>query len=239
MRTISHKDLPNADLKTVGTIPLWNMFPLETVYETATPAYIHYDGSLVRFFEIPDFDIFQVAEAVSSLGNSTSMQLYRYHKPGEEKFFLSLRKEIDYADAIPTSICKRMSAVPIARELNEIQTLTSSACESLQSIVNCVPHEEIDYLHSDLPHLLIDYELDEGAIDAHPVKTNLSFLKIGEERFGTIAGINNLEVLPRVSGALRDHTFLQRIVLVKPSSLRRTKLIKEAEENSWLIRHLR
>lgn len=238
MRTISHKDLPNADLSTVGIIPLFNLFPIEARYLDDCPAYIHYDGSLMRFFELPSIDTPSLSIAIKSMDDGTAMQIYRHHTPQRESYYLSLRKQIDYSGVIPTSIIQKVSLSPICTQINRISRLTREANESLDEVISKIDHRETDYLQSELPHILFDFNIDKGVVHADPVRTNFSFLKIGESKYGTIASLNNMTQIPQTGRCAGKHTFLERIVLVAPSKERRRQLQESILDNARLIEHL-
>lgn len=237
MRTISHKDLQNADLSTIGIIPLSNLFPIESKYGIGCPAYIHYDGSITRFFELNEIDTLKISEAINAMEYNSSMQIYKYHTPEEECYYLSVNKKIDYSDVIPNIIFKNLLD-PISLQMNILNDLTSKAFESINLIVSLIPHIETDYLQSKLPHILIEYELRDNIIHGNQVRTNLSFLKTGIHKFGTIASLNNMSNIPQAVSCIAKHTYLERILLVAPSKEREMQLQLKVMENANLIQHL-
>jgi len=238
MRTISHKDLPNADLSTVGIIPLSNLFPLEATYGTGYPSYIHYDGNLVRFFELDSVDSPSLSQAIKALDYDMSMQIYRYHTLEKEYHFLSVTKNIDYSGLIPNHIFKNFSINPITLELSKISELTSVAYATINHVVSNLKCRETDYLQSPIPHILFDFDLRSGVIHGSQVRTNFSFLKIGDAKYGTIASLNNMSHIPCATRCTSKHTYLERILLVCPSKEQRTKLQYKVLDNANLIEHL-
>jgi len=239
MKTISHSDLPNADVSTVGIVPISSIFPIETFYAAKTPAYIHNDGSMFRFFAIPRIDIASITEAIKLLEYGSSMQIYRYHVPNSEQYFISVRKEIEYGNATPSSIFKNFTLNPVKTQFKTMSALMSKAYDSISRVVSKVSNTtEIDYLTSDLPHLLVDFELKNNAVVSIPVRSNLSFLKLGKSKFGTMISLNNMTVIPQTHHCLNDHSFLQRIVLINPSMKRRGYLQVATIDNAKLIEAL-
>jgi len=82
--------------------------------------------------------------------------------------------------------------------------------------------KETDYLSSDLPHILVDFELKSNIIHSIPIRTNLSYLKLGAIALWDHGKPQtNMTVIPQTRKCLSDHTFLQRIVLINPSMKRR------------------
>lgn len=239
MRTITHKDLPNTKLKYIGTAPLNAIFPFETKLRPNVHAYIHYDGSLIRFFRIKEIDIKTLQKAIKCLDYSSSMQIYRYHTPDNDCFYLSIRNEIQYGDIIPVSIIKEFSLDPIGVETNAINDRTNNAFIAQERVVNNFIHTDIEYLDSDLAHTLIDFENGNDLVYAIPVKTNLSFIKTGKNRYGTLVSLNNMLIHPLSYNCVRDHTFLQRIVIISPSSKRQQALRNRIHATYQLIEGLK
>jgi len=237
-RTISCKDLPNAALGTVGEIPLHFIFPIEATYLTTVPTYIHYNGSIIRFFQTDGIDYPTLASAVRSLDNGSSMQLYRYHTPGRDRFFISLTHTIDYSDAIPTSIFKKISINPIRMQIENTLSMVYKAHSSFNPFLALCGFEEIDYLRCGFPALLFDHTRQGNAVTADPVRTNLSFLKIGESRFATTASINNIAAIPAVRNILEAYPYLERVVAVIPSGKRQEELQAQTLDTTILIDHL-
>jgi hypothetical protein len=238
MKTISHSDLPNADLSTVGIVPIESIFPIETYYEAKIPAYIHNDGSMCRFFIVHRIDIASITEAIKAMEYGTSMQIYRYHEPKNEHYFISIRKEIDYKNSTPSSIFKEFNFNPVKIQFKAMSSLMNMAYDSISRVASKMETKETDYLSSDLPHILVDFELKSNIIHSIPIRTNLSYLKLGQSRFGTMASLNNMTVIPQTRKCLSDHTFLQRIVLINPSMKRRGLLQVGTIDNAKLIEAL-
>jgi hypothetical protein len=238
MRTISHKDLPNADLSTVGIIPLSNIFPIEATFLRESPAYIHYDGSLFRFFELSTIEMPGIAQCIKSMDPGTSMQIYRFHTPEKESFFLSIRKEIDYSNVISSSILRKFSLNPVDSQMRSISRLTSDAHRRIGDFISPMKCNETDYLQSHLPGILCSFEIDNGVIHTNQIRSNLSYINIGDCRFGTIVSLNNMSQIPQAGKCLGSHSFLERIVLVSPSEDRQRQLHGGILENARLIDHL-
>jgi hypothetical protein len=235
-KPISYRYLPNADLRTVGLIPLHYLFPIHSVYynNNNVPIYIHYNGSIFCFFDASSVDISELAPVFKKLPERSSIQIYKYHTPEKDFYYITLTSEIDYNNTIPRSIVDKFSLNPLKQQITAVNERTRNAYSLLDTVLTSLNLHYMDYLKSDLPKVLFEFKKNGNTIQATPVRTNMSYLKIGN-RYATLASINNISMIPEVNNILNDHTYLQRIVTIIPSQQRQCDLQKRINENSILI----
>jgi hypothetical protein len=242
MRTISHKDLPNSSLKSVGIVALSNLFPIESHLNYCPRAYIHYDGGLIRFFRMKKAEISGISRMIKALPEMSAMQIYKYHTPSQDGFYLALKKKIEYNGSIQIMIFKQFSFNPVRKMLIRVQELTNAAFESLDRVVAETPVdvlEEVDYLESELPGILLDGRICDLKLSmSSDIRTNLSIIKTGASRYTTITSLNNMAVLPHTRGCLKDKSYLQRVLIVSPSSDRRRKIQAMVIDNAHMIQSI-
>jgi hypothetical protein len=128
----------------------------------------------------------------------------------------------------------------VKTSLNEVQKLTNDAYESLSTVVADTDAEEIDFLESELPGMLLDCEIKGMKMStSSDIRANMSFLKTGKKSYATIASLNNMSVIPmNARGCIRDQSFLQRIIVASPSQERRKKLQLLTLDNAKIIQEL-
>jgi hypothetical protein len=250
MRTISHKDLPNSSLKSVGIVPLSDLFPIETYLKCRPRAYIHYDGGLIRFFKMKKAEIAKISKMIRALPEKSAMQIYKHHTPSKDTFYIAFKKDIEYNGSPQTWIFRGFSPNPVRKTLFRIQELMDTAYASLSRVVaeaswktgndgSAAILEEVDYLDSELPGMLLDGEIHDLKLSmSSDIRTNLSIIKIGTSRYATIASLNNMAVIPHARGCLEDKTYLERILVASPSRNRRRKIQSMVIDNGKMIQTL-
>ncbi|MBN2434873.1 MAG: hypothetical protein JXK07_06360 [Spirochaetes bacterium] len=179
-------------------------------------------------------DSTKLASAIKKLPEHSSIQIYKYHKPDKDSYYITLTCNIDYHNAIPGSIFDNVSSNPIRKQIAVVHQRTRNAYSLLEPFLNDLNLCSMDYLTSDLPGILLEFKKIGNAIHAVPIKTNMSYLKIGS-RYATVASINNIATIPEICTILNDYTYLERIVTIIPSRQRQTDLQLLISGNSNLI----
>jgi len=88
-----------------------------------------------------------------------------------------------------------------------MSSLMDMAYDSISSVHRKWKPRKTDYLSSDLPHILVDFELKSNIIHFYTYPNQPVLLKLGQSRFGTMASLNNMTVIPQTRKCLSDHTF--------------------------------
>ncbi|MBN1292376.1 MAG: hypothetical protein JXB48_11100 [Candidatus Latescibacteria bacterium] len=219
-------------------MPLRFLFPIESVYNASVPAYIHYNGNIIRFFSFTEFDPDNVGKCLSSTPDGSSFQIFRYHTPGNDRYFLSLCGSVEYGNSIPVTLFRKFSFNPLIKESEALHKRIGRTYSLLSKLVDNQPLKETDYLRSELPQLLYDHDSNGNTIKASPVRTNMSYCKIGHNRYATMASINNVSRIPPLRDILTDFEYLERIVVVFPSVQRQKELQSHILDNAVLIDYL-
>jgi len=178
-----------------------------------------------------------IKSAIKTLPVDSAFQIYRYHTPENDSYYMVLSAAVDYINAIPTSIVTGFSINPLRVQTDKIKTILRKSSESLENFISCLSLEEVGYIQSGFPEILFDFELHNNVIEAESPRTNMSFIKIGK-RVGTTVSINNTSLLPEARNILQDMTYLERVVVVVPTQERQRELQSLFLDNLILIDHL-
>lgn len=238
MRLISASYLPNASLKNIGIIQKDDVFAYESYLKVRPRAYIHNDGGLVRFFKMETISIAKISKIIKDLPLGSALQIYRYHEIKGEVYYMSIRKDIDYGKAFQKHIFDRFTMNPERRAIVNIYEETNKAYDSISSAIEGSGIEEIEYTESLLPKILLECDIKGQNIGLSSIRSNMSYLKVGIERYATIGSINNMSVIPKARGCLNEHRFLQRMLIIIPSQDRLSKLQEVTISNGRMIKAL-
>ena len=238
MRLISSGHLPNASLRSIGIVSKDDIFALETYIKRRPRAYIHNDGGLVRFFRMPKIEIAPISKIIKTMPLGSALQIYRYHEKEIESYYMSIRKDIDYTNILPKHLFNKFSLNPERKSIVKVYEETNKAFDQITQAIEGCSLEETEYTESLLPKTLIDCAIQGHDIKLPSIRANLSYLKVGPDRYATIGSVNNMSVIPKAKGCLSGQQFLQRIIVVIPNEERMDALKKATIDNGNMIKAL-
>lgn len=238
MRLISNGHLPNASLRSIGIVPKDDIFALETFIKKRPRAFIHNDGGIVRFFKMPSIEIANISRIIKNMPLGSALQIYRYHEKESETYYLSIKKDIGYTNIFPKHLFDKFSLNPERKSIVQVYEETNKAYNEIALAIEGCNLEETEYTESLLPKILLECDVNGLDIKVPSIRANLSYLKVGPERFATIGSINNMSVIPKAKGCLREQRFLQRILVVVPTEARLDALKEVTINNGNMIKGL-
>lgn len=238
MRLISFAHLPNASIKNVGIISKDDILPYEAYIKCQPRAFIHNDGGVCRFFKVPQINVTHISKIIKTIPLGSAIQIYRFHKPEGEAYYLSIRRDIDYKNIFQKHLFDQFTLNPSKRTILRIYEETNKAIDEISEAISGCTLEETEYSESLIPKILMQCEINGYEITAPIVKSNMSYLKVGNDRFATIGSINNMSVIPKARGCLNEHRFLQRVLVSIPSRERLDALKEVTLDNGKMIKEL-
>lgn len=235
------KDVPDClDVPTIGTIPGNHLFPIHSMTRTPIPFFIHKNGSVFQLFELAGFKVSSVQSLLDTLEPGCSFQLYTLKQANRKRYFLCLSKDIDasYLD-VPFSDAFRLFFAGVDHLKVRLERQTRAAYEHL---ITALPENAalLSLTHNELLSFLVDYRLTTSGFPQpiSPVKSNLSALLTGENRYSLVSSLNNIDLTPNAAGALSGIDYLLTVSCVRPSKEQNAKILGTASKNSSLLHAL-
>jgi hypothetical protein len=239
-KLLTIKDIPDcADVPRIGVIPAHHLFPVFSLLRTDPPIWIHSDGSLFQLFEIHDFMPGDIQFFMDRLHPGMAFQLYKLQVSGIARFFLSVIHPIAY-DYLNVTFKDAMKRFFLGVE--DIGVRLSRDTQRAAAAIGCFGSDRITpvaWQDSALIPYLVDTTLS-GPVPtpAAPVRSNVSALQTGRNRFSLVSSINNVDWVPNAPGILSGMDFLLCLTCVRPLEAQMNAIASMASENHSLLSSL-
>jgi hypothetical protein len=234
-------DLPNSFVPNIGQIPSHHLFPILGKIDSRPGFYLHCDGSIYQLFKISEFNFTKVCKAVENLPENSSLQIYRLHnEEGQDKYFISLRIEIDY-NLIDLNGSKFFSHLLASNKIygDKIEQITKKRLNEGLSVIS--DNETVAKNYNEIYDFLCNYEIEgEYLHTKYSVKSNISAILTGKSKHSCVLSINNLDSIPiYCNGILKKKKYLEVVTIVRPSITQKEKIEKSIEINKEILTAIR
>ncbi len=235
------KELPESfSVPPIGNIPARHLFSLYSHCKGQAATYIHSDGSFFRLYEISNFSVQQIDSLIRGIQKNSSMQIYKLKANGVIRSFCAISANIDYAFMkITFKDIYKCFVFGAQKRIYQLEAASNDALDRLEKMVlpNMV---EVPFKNNPLISYLVDYQVNKKGIPypTSPVKSNLSAILKGENSFGCICSVNNVDMIPQVTNCLRDMDYLLTLTCVRPSEEQQKSISQAAKANTEMLKAL-